>query len=252
MPRTIDVKKYLQTKNFLTMGIIISGILSLLIALIAYLGQNMGNFVISLPEETWRVGIKLSDEREFRFPRTRLVCDPIMDAEPITYTDFVSQIPTIRNTDGQFIDDRTGTGDGNYNYFAYTFYLRNDGLRTVDVEFKIVFATVTREIDESIRVLLITDEDPNGTIYHKYEPEIDNVSPDGIPVRDRPIWGKEFLSDKVVCSSVISTFARNQQKKFTIIIWIEGWDPQSDERIMGGRVRMDMTFDIIKTYDENY
>jgi hypothetical protein len=247
MARPLNVKNYLKTKNFLTMGIIVAGLLSLIIAIIAYFGQNLGNFVITLPEDTYRVGIKLSDERDFYYPRTRLVCDPIIGAEMVTYKDIEPMIDTIRNHDGQFFDDRNSDGIIDYDYFAYTFYLKNDGTRTVDITFDITISTATKNLDGAIRLVIFTEEKPEGTLYQK-EDLVAKAENSGV-YPDEDYWGTDFDGD-IVCRSLVKTLARLQIKKFTILIWIEGNDPDSDEGIAGGKLRMDMYFRIVHIYDE--
>ena len=47
-----------------------------------------------------------------------------------------------------------------------------------------------------------------------------------------------------------TTFKPGDVLKITIIIWYEGVDPDHNNSIMGGGVKMDMKFTIDKIYDE--
>ena len=119
--------KYLITKNFLLLGILITGLLSSIIGVLAFFGQNMGTFVISLDNDTYRAGIILSDDKEFYTASPRLLVNPVNNSMPVSFDDI--KIDEALNTDGDYEDSSGLT------YIAYTFYLKNVGNTIVDIEF---------------------------------------------------------------------------------------------------------------------
>ena len=92
----------------------------LLVLLLFSMVQKMrGHFTINMSDEMFREGFTLSDTVGFENPTTQLFANPAVDVPCVS----ISQLPT--NLDE--ID-----GEHNDVYFAYTFYIRNEGESTVD------------------------------------------------------------------------------------------------------------------------
>ncbi len=228
--------KYHVTKSFLRLGIIVTGLLSAIIGILAFFGQNMGTFVISLDDSVYNAGIVLSDTKTFETATPRLLVTPMNDTWPVAYADL--KIDQVLENDGDFKDPKGLT------YIGYTFYLKNEGNTIVDIDFDISTLLVTNELDECIRIMLIVD-DEDQTIYMKS---------DSNPQHDFDKTPKElcknFLSDSSICKNTIESFRPGEIKKFSIIIWLEGWDVDCDNSKCGGQMRMEMIFSITKTVIE--
>ena len=231
--------KYLITKNFLLLGILVTGLLSAIIGVLAFFGQNMGTFVISLGDDAFRTGIILSDNKEFSTASPRLLVNPVNNSMPVSFDDI--KIDEAIATDGDYVDTAGLT------YIAYTFYLMNEGNTIVDVEFKIQITTMTNNIDAAARILLIQDDDlEHMIIYRKADSNPINYY-DHTPYE----LSKDFESSSRVCTNTFESFRPGDVKKYTLFIWLEGWDQDCDNSVMGGQLRMDMTFDIVKSLQEN-
>ena len=230
--------KYLITKNFLLLGILVTGLLSAIIGVLAFFGQNMGTFVISLGDDAFRTGIILSDNKEFSTSSPRLLVNPVNNSMPVSFDDI--KIDDALATDGDYVDTAGLT------YIAYTFYLMNEGNTIVDVEFKIQITTMTNNIDAAARILLIQDDDvEHMIIYRKADSNPINYY-DHTPYE----LSKDFESSSRVCTNTFESFRPGDVKKYTLFIWLEGWDQDCDNSVMGGQLRMDMTFDIVKSIQE--
>ena len=228
--------KYQVTRSFLRLGIIITGLLSAIIGILAFFGQNMGTFVISLDNNVYSASIILSDNKEFTSASPRLLVRPITDTWPVAFNDL--KIEDIKNTDGDFTDP------DNLTYIGYTFYLKNEGTSIVDIEFNISILSITLGLDKCIRLMLIED-DVKETIYMAS----DSAPKDPLDYTPDELC-QDFLSDSYVCKSQIESFRPNEVKKFSIIIWLEGWDADCTNDKMGGQMRMEMVFSIIKSMEE--
>ena len=230
--------KYLITKNFLLLGILVTGLLSAIIGVLAFFGQNMGTFVISLGDDAYRTGIILSDNKEFTTSSPRLLVNPVNNSMPVSYDDIAIQEGIA--TDGDFEDPK------NLTYIGYTFYLMNEGNTIVDIEFNIDIVTVTKYIDTATRIMLIQDNDlEHMIIYRKADSNPINYY-DHTPYE----LTKDFESSSRVCSNSFESFRPGDVKKYTLFIWLEGWDQDCDNSIMGGQLRMSMTFNIVKSLVE--
>lgn len=230
--------KYLITKNFLLLGILVTGLLSAIIGVLAFFGQNMGTFVISLGDDAFRTGIILSDNKEFSTSSPRLLVNPVNNSMPVAFDDI--KIDEALATDGDYVDTAGLT------YIAYTFYLMNEGNTIVDVEFNIQITTMTNNIDAAARILLIQDDDvEHMSIYRKADSNPINYY-DHTPYE----LSKDFESSSRVCTNTFESFRPGDVKKYTLFIWLEGWDVDCDNSVMGGQLRMDMTFEIVKSLQE--
>lgn len=231
--------KYLITKNFLLLGILVTGLLSAIIGVLAFFGQNMGTFVISLGDDAFRTGIILSDNKEFRTSSPRLLVNPVNNSMPVSFDDIAIQ--EALSNDGDFEDPR------NLTYIGYTFYLMNEGNTIVDVEFNIDIITVTKNIDAAARVMLIQDDDVEHlSIYRKADSNPINYY-DHTPYE----LSKDFESSSRVCTNTFESFRPGDVKKYTLFIWLEGWDEDCNNSVMGGQLRMDMQFNIVKSLVED-
>ena len=130
--------KYKVTKSLLLIGILITGLLSAFIGLVAYFGQYMGTFVISLDDASLALGISLSEHEDFAESNSRLLVNPVNSANPTTFTD-------IKFADAVSTDGDMDKSDGN-NYIAYTFYLENMGDETIHYWYRIYNDGVIKNI----------------------------------------------------------------------------------------------------------
>lgn len=228
LSKVLNVRKRIIVNRFLSLGLIITAILSIVFGLVTFYGQNSGNFVMSVDAAARQRGIVISETLDFQIKTTRLMSEPITDAREVTYSWI--KIEEIKNTDGNYIDL-------DHDYVAYTFYLRNDGRETVDLSYYLRITSVYNNLDRAIRILIIEDEIE--TVYMQPDDEeVETFYPENYPETT------PFLTDRMVTRIFISNFRPNQIKKFSIVIWMEGYDPDTTNEIIGGMIKMEMVFSI--------
>jgi len=57
-----------------------------------------------------------------------------------------------------------------------------------------------------------------------------------------------FVGESLVTHGIVDNFNPGDIDKVTIVIWIEGNDPECTDDKLGGEFKVDMTFAIIKQY----
>lgn len=218
--------KFITKKLILRIGMIIFGIASALIAIITYYGQNAGNFVMEIDPNAYRRGIVLSADEEFLSPSPRLLSDAIINVRDMTY-DWL-KIDEAIATDGNYADP-------DYKYIAYTLYIQNIGDETCDVNMNATIVSLQKGLDGAIRFLVIEDE----TLEKMY------MRPDTVETEyvDMP-EAEHFVSDITIMNGEITNFKPYQIKKYTIIVWLEGQDPDCTDEILGGRIKLRLLFSI--------
>lgn len=229
------------TKNILLIGTLATGLLSGIIVLLAYFGQNMGNLVIDMEEDAYNQGIILSNSEDFDYASPRLVVNPVTEAENVTYSWL--DINGITSTNGDYYD-RDGL-----RYIGYTFYLKNEGLETVDVRLTVNITQVYKEVDAAVRVMIIKTDDrqTTETIYQKIDP-VEGGRYNSYPI-DYPET-TNFVDDTKVCEQIVENFEPDEYVKYSVVIWLEGYDDDCVEKIKGGNIRFQMIFQILDDIED--
>ncbi|MBN2300719.1 MAG: hypothetical protein JXC31_05980 [Acholeplasmataceae bacterium] len=231
MSQMLSPKKIAKKNKLISLGFAISGFLSVLFMVISYFGQSSGNFVMSVDYDAYRRGIVLSNDEAFTTREPQLMTLPVNDARDITYSWI--KINDITATDGNFIDP-------DYDYIAYTFYIKNEGNEAVDVIYSIKISDTQNNLDSSVRVLVI--EDGIQTIFQKPDTADENgVYPTYPPTLPET---KYFLSNGIITRKKISNFQPNEFRKYSVIVWLEGQDPDTTDAIIGGTMKLQMVFAI--------
>jgi len=231
------------------------GLFLLVTFLYASMTQLRGHFTINMSDGMFREGFILSETEDFRNPTTHLFCQPAVDVPCIS----ISHIPDdIDNYEGQH----------NENYFAYTFFLRNEGESTVDYYWSMDLTAENKELSSATWVMIFQDgemaffaaPDENG------EPQVlpardDNArgfldaplsqfckDPDSqyevIAHRDGITWYRvipiSFVNDKCVFEGKREAVEPMEVHKYTVVIWLEGDDPDCNDELIGGHVGMEI------------
>ena len=227
LSKVLGVRRVKLRNRIFTLGVIITGMLSIAFALITFYGQNAGNFVMSVDQLAKQRGISISNDPSFVYSTSRLMSDPIEDAKDVTYAWL--KLDEIVETNGNFVDI-------DHDYVAYTFYIKNEGLETVDLSYYIRITEIYKDLDEAIRVLVIDEGEE--TMYMK--PDTTNLYPypDYMPV------AKHFETEMTVMRKLIPNFKPGDIRKFSVVIWLEGNDPDTVDEILGGMIKMHMNFTI--------
>ena len=189
--------------------------------IMAFMQEKMGNFTINLNRlELYRKGIAISPSGEFEQPTARLTVNTVQDATNITLADLPDNL-----------DDIDGDHNGR-NYMAYTYYVRNAGKEDVNYVARVTLDACSKGAEEAVRVAVWR----NGERIVYAKPAMDGGEEDGCT---------SFESDRIVCSYTEENFLVGNVDKYTIVIWMEGEDPECVDAIVGGSVEFSMTIDAI-------
>ena len=226
LSQVLGVRRVKLRNRIFTLGVIITGMLSVAFAMITFYGQNAGNFVMSVDTAARLRGITMSLDPEFETSTSRLMSDPINAAKDVTYAWIKRE--EIVATPGNYVDI-------DHDYVAYTFWVKNEGFETVDLSYYVRITEEYNNLASAIRVLIIDGgvetlymkEDTVEKDYSKYMPQ-----------------AEYFLTSATVMRKVINDFNPGEQRLFSIVIWLEGHDPDTTDEILGGMIKMTMNFTI--------
>lgn len=185
----------------------------------AFMQEKMGNFTINLNRlELYRKGISIADNGDFDGATARLTASTVEDATNISIDDLPEDI-----------DDLDGSHNGK-NYMAYTYYVRNAGKEDLGYKASITLDSCAKGAEKAVRVAVWR----NGERVVYAAPAADGGEENGC---------KNFKSDDVVCTYTEKKFLMGNVDRYTIVIWMEGDDPECVDSIIGGSVEFSMKID---------
>ena len=198
--------------------LLLLGLLLLLAILfiIAFTQEKMGNFTINLNRlEMYRKGIAMSADPEFTAPTARLRASSVEDATNISIADLPDNL-----------DDIDGDHNGR-NYMAYTYYVRNAGKENTSYVATLTLESSTKGAEDAVRVAIWR----NGERIVYAEPSADGTPEEGC---------ENFVSRYLACVYHEPEFLVGNVDKYTVVIWMEGDDPECTDNIVGGNIQFSM------------
>ena len=234
------------------------GVTSLVI--ISFLGRSVGTFTVSLNNS--EVNLALCEKKDSNKNSTFLRVNPNNKYIEHSFDFFRDSLATLDNEDTPY-----NVGENEYTYydpteekiktgivleyFKYTFYVKNIGSKTASYNMKISIDDRTRSdddtgrgLDDTLRVMVFENK-PNSDEhnYHVYAKKAaeNNYDINGNPT-DRELivshdgndheteeypLAENFKDGKTVAEYNVTNFIKHDMLRYTIVVWLEGGDPQS-------------------------
>lgn len=230
--------------------------------LMSLVSQMRGYFTINLSNSMFREGFVLSETEDFANPSVNLYCEPAVNVPCISIVQIDEDVDWIE-------------GQHNDMYFAYTFYCRNEGENTVDYTWHLELNDESKDLSDAAWVMVFEDgqmcfyaEADDLTGLAEALPAFDD---DGRGYTDKPMYDQSrypgsqyqlirekngieyyrlipllFESEDVVASGLQEKVAPMEVHKYTVVIWLEGDDPDCDNSKIGGHLGLDMQFKLVE------
>ena len=209
---------------------IVSVVIIIIIAIIAigyaisYFYDKFGSFTVKVNKyDMINQGLTLSETPDYDKSIATLNADVLYDMTNISGDDLPANLDNIN-----------GAHNGD-NYIAYTFYLINSGNDTVAYEGEMTMDNITLGVDEAIRIAVYINGER--TVYGKTKSDGTGKESD---------CDKEFELSTAVMTTKNDNFKPGAKDKFTIVVWLEGNDPDCLDNIIGGTMKLGMNFKIIE------
>lgn len=213
------MKREKKTKRIIKIVLLLILLLLVLLYFVIGIIYNSGNFSITLDKNLYfNRGLIIYDDPEYKVYRSELLA-----ASPDSF-DNVSYKWLPEN-----IDELGGGSHNGKNYLAYTFFLENPGDEVADYWSEVVIDDVIRNVDDAIRIRIYR----NGE-YQTYAKLGANGQPENGTI--------PFQEDKLAVRSHVENFQPGALDRYTIVLWIEGNDPDCTDNILGGEFKVHMDF----------
>ena len=221
-----EIKSYRKTMQVIKAVVC----LLLVVTTIAYVASALytrtGNFTVGI-NKMEDYGLSLCEEQNFYHPQTQLVAKAKERVTNISINDLPSDLDS----------PTTGGSHNGKDYLAYTFFLRNSGELTLTYEFYVYITGVINDVDKAVRIRIYD----NGVYTDYARPATDGsgAEPGTTP----------FLSDVAVCRVQTTDFAPGQITRYTVVIWVEGDDPDCIDHLIGGQIKVGATMSVVTSDD---
>lgn len=199
------------------MGLLILLLFFSLLYLVLYVVNSNGYFTIKLDKNLKAERhILLSSDSEFSAETVEIKVKGLEYMDNITE----SWIPMdeVIKKEGDNSSD---------NYIAYTYFIKNDGEQKTDYKSKIVIESVIKNVDDAVRVAVFTNGEKK--VYAK-KAKNGKEEPNTIA----------FLSNHLIMEQERNGLEPGQMDRYTILVWLEGKDPECIDDIIGGEMKMSM------------
>lgn len=249
---------------------------------IAFLGRYVGTFTVTL--DTSSVKLSLSQDKEFLQSTTVLTIDTLPPYHEWTYHNIKQNEAILDSEDTDYLtgavyesleDEQARVNPSSLDFFKYTFYVKNVGSVTAGYTFELLIkenrpedGPKKRKLDSTLRVAIYqndaNEDEHHSTVYAKSSTRPSVI--DGIPkykefisvsedkaTASNPCYGfaEEFLSDYTIAKLNVTNFKHDDINRYTIITWLEGFDPESDNNFdapLGASLKLGVE---IKAYEIN-
>lgn len=220
-----ETKKYVViTRVMGLLVLILTGIVAVVYAA-SYFYDKFGSFTVKVNKyDMAHQGLSLSETPDYDHTVSVLNADIVYDMTNISGLDLPDNLDMVN-----------GSHNGK-NYIAYTFYLINAGDDTLSYEGEMTIENVTKGVDEAVRVAIYKNGEK--TIYGKTKSSGAGIESD---------CDSEFLTASMVMRERTEQFAPRAKNKYTVVIWLEGNDPDCIDDIIGGTIKFRLDFKIIET-----
>ena len=204
--------------------------LSVMFACSSYINKA-GDFTVTMDKDAFNLGICLSETPDFAKPTRFLAGKKCEDLRECTLAWLPDDIDDI---------DGTHNCSNGQQFFAYTFYVKNAGKVDVGYKGQIVIESAALDVDEAMRVMVFHNGEPQ--IYAKPKKGTTNVLENNANNNGESQYkiDKNFISNTKVMEKEIEFFPVGEIDKYTVVVWLEGWDPECVDAILDGEVKMSM------------
>ena len=230
------VRNWHKLGKFIRLALLILLLLLIIIYIVLKVLFNDGSFIVTLDRNDMLYsGLAMYETLNDPTPKRRL------KAEELQFMDNISI---------NWLPENITEGEGSHNgknYIAYSFYMENQGDAVLNYWYNVFMDDVIKNADEALRIMIIINDE--ATVYAKgnsLNGEAEPVYYVNNKIKKKSIekdeYTTKFRNDK---DGTIILGQRKDMKagdldKITVVIWIEGDDPECTNALIGGHVRLHM------------
>ncbi len=195
---------------------------------------DYGDFTVQIDEGNRNL-ISLSEDIEFKGATIRLQGSSVDDLWHCTRDWIPSNVQDLSEGGSHHSSDPS--------YFAYTFYLKNcsDEEIKYTYDLELIDKYIASELDalDAVRVMFICEG--NKTVWAK-------ASIDGTPIEANT---SIFSQEPYMMEQKDNVIAPGAIQKYTVVMWLEGEDPECINDIWSNQLKFQMNFEVQNKFKES-
>lgn len=240
--RSAEILHYKLIRKIVTIGLTASMCAMTLVYVAAALYNQTGSYTVSINKfDNVEYSLILSETPDFTSLTTKLNAKT---NERITNICIDQHLPDgLENVDGAHSGD---------DYIAYTYYVMNNGTKPMTYEYVLTASNITNNLDKAIRLALYVNGEKTVYATKAADGGAEPVCPfDEYSIAEYG-YTTPFMTEgdnAIITRQQISGFKPGDMTKFTVVIWIEGDDPECTDDLIEGTFKVDMTMSLIETED---
>ena len=181
-----------------------------------------GRFTVTLDSNrTLESGLAIYDSLNNAHGKRKLEATPIKFMDNISYKWIPEKVDT----------EADGSHNGQ-NYIAYSFYVENQGSRVLNYHYEVIIDDIIKNVDNAIRIRIYRNGED--VTYAKAN-GLDNK-----PEKGTVAFKDIKNSDGTIILEKVANFKPNDLDRYTVLVWLEGDDPDCTDALIGGEIKMHM------------
>ena len=241
------------------LGTLLASLVALILIMLLFsmVTKMRGLYTVNLSDDMFREGFTLCDSFDFSNPSVELFAQPAENVPCMS----IKTIPA----DVDEID-----GSHNSEYFAYTYYIRNEGDSTVDFTWELELSSESKDLSDAAWIAIYLDGDLSIYALPNLETGNEEVLPPysevnkgylNLPILETApnspqfevakqignityyrVIPYKFETANIIASGRVNSVTPGEIHKFTVILWLEGDDTDADNTKIGGHLGVQMNF----------
>ncbi len=197
-------------------------VLLLILYIILQIIYNEGRFTVTLDSNrTLESGLAIFDSLNNGHGKRKLEATPMKFMDNISYKWLPKDVEK----------EADGSHNGQ-NYIAYSFYVENQGNEVLNYHYEVIVDDIIKHVDEAIRIRIYR----NG----KYVTYAKRNHLDNEPEKDTKPFEKIDDANGTIILEKVENFKPDDLDRITVVIWLEGDDPDCTDALLGGEMKMHM------------
>lgn len=218
-----QIKNRKRFEKIVTISLLVIVLLLCISYFVLNIIYNEGSFTISMDKNTYlKSNLVMYESMNDRSNVRKLTASNLEFMDNIS----IKWLPENINNEAE------GSHNGE-NYIAYTFYLENQGNENINYWYSVVVDDVIKDVDDAVRIMIYRNDE--SVVYGKINANTEKPEPGTVAFRDD--------EDGTIILEKRSDMVPDQVDRITIVIWLEGDDPECVNAILGGemKIHMDIT-----------
>ena len=213
------IRNWKKLGKFIKLAIFLLLLMLIIFYIVLKLIFNDGSFIVSLENNDMLYsGLAMYETLNDPTPKRKLKAEEVQFLDNIS----IKWLP-------KDITEYEGSHNGK-NYIAYSFYMENQSKAVLNYWYSVTMDDVILNADEALRIMIYVNDQK--TVYAKGNSIDGKAEPGTVKFRED--------EDGTIILEQRKEMQAGDLDKITVVVWIEGDDPECTNALIGGHARLRM------------